>query len=324
MSLVRFSVHSALAGAALLLAGCITVNVGAGGRGPLEKSVVYGERGPQILMVDLSGVISAEPRPGALGFGGRQSMLALVREQLDRGVEDEVKALLLRIDSPGGTVTASEILYQEILDFKQETGVPVVAAVMGTAASGAYYAAMASDTIVANPTSVTGSIGVIFAGVNVAGLMDKVGVKNQTLVTGDFKDAGSPLRPMRSAEREQLQSVLEDMHARFVRVVVAGRPNLDESAVEALADGRIYSAHQAKEAGLVDDIGDLPAAVKEAESRAGLEESRVVVYHRPREWRENLYTRLPTPAPSPLAFDLKSLLGPLATPGFLYLWAPGF
>ena len=226
MSVVRFSVHSALAGAALLLAGCITVNVGAGGRGPLEKSVVYGERGPQILMVDLSGVISAEPRPGALGFGGRQSMLALVREQLDRGVEDEVKALLLRIDSPGGTVTASEILYQEILDFKQETGVPVVAAVMGTAASGAYYAAMASDTIVANPTSVTGSIGVIFAGVNVSGLMKKIGVSNQTITTGAYKDTGTPLRPMRRDERKQLQGLLDQMQVRFEEVVDTGRPEL--------------------------------------------------------------------------------------------------
>ncbi len=311
----------AASGAVLLLAGCITVNVGGPGRGELEKTVVHGESGPEILLVDVSGVISAQPNPGAFGIGSRESMIAHVREQLDRGAEEEVRALVLRIDSPGGTVTGSEILYREILDFKEETGVPVVASFMGTATSGGYYIAMAADTIVAYPTSVTGSIGVLFGGVNVSGLMQKIGVSNQTLTTGDFKDTGTPLRPMRADEKAQLQSVLDQMQARFEGVVVAGRPELDAAEVAALADGRIYSAEQALEAGLVDSLDGLPAAIEEAERRAGLERSRVVVFHRPGAYRANLFST--PPAPSPAVLDPAALLGPLREPGFLYLWWPG-
>lgn len=311
----------AASGAALLAAGCITFQVGGPGRGELEKTVVFGESGPQILMVDVSGMISAQPSPGAFGIGERESLLARVREQLDRGAEEEVRALVLRIDSPGGTVTASEVLYQEILQFKEETGVPVVAAFMGTATSGAYYIAMAADTIVAYPTSVTGSIGVIFGGVNVSGLMEKVGVSNQTLTTGAFKDTGTPLRPMRRDEREQLQGVLDQMQDRFEAVVVAGRPGLDAARVATLADGRIYTANQALEAGLVDSLDGLPGAVAEAERRCGLERSRVVVFDRPGAHRANLFSTPPGPAPAML--DPGALLGPLRQPGFLYLWWPG-
>ncbi len=314
--------NSLAACAALLLVGCITVNVGGPRRSKLEKSVVYGESGPEILMVDVTGVISAQPNPGAFGIGARESLLARVREQLDRGADDRVKALVLRIDSPGGTVTASEILYREILQFKKETGVPVVAAFMGTATSGAYYSAMAADTIVAYPTSVTGSIGVIFGGVNVSGLMEKIGVSNQTLTTGAFKDTGTPLRPMRSDERAQLQSVLDQMQDRFEAVVRAGRPELDAAEVAELADGRIYGAEQALEAGLVDSIAGLPEAIREAERRAGLESSRVVVFDRPGAWRANLFSMPPSPAPG--LPDAGALLGPLREPGFLYLWWPGY
>jgi protease-4 len=307
--------------AALLLAGCLTLNVGGPGRGELEKTVVFGEAGPELLLVDVSGMISAQPSPGAFGIGERESLLARVREQLDRGAEDEVRALVLRIDSPGGTVTASEILYEEIRQFKQETGVPVVAALMGTATSGGYYVALAADTIVAYPTTVTGSIGVIFGGVNVSGLMEKIGVSNQTLTTGAFKDTGTPLRPMRRDEREQLQGVLDQMQDRFEAVVLEGRPALDAARVAALADGRIYSASQALEAGLIDSLGGLPGAVAEAERRAGLERSRVVVFHRPGGYRANLFSMPPGPALAPL--DPGALLGPLRRPGFLYLWWPG-
>lgn len=306
---------------ALLLGGCITVNLGANGRGELEKTVVHGENGPEILLLDVSGVISAERQGGTFGIGERESLLARVREQLDRGAEEDVRALVLRIDSPGGTVTASEILYGEIARFKEETGIPVVAAFLGTAASGAYYAAMAADTLVAYPTSVIGSIGVIFSGVNVSGLMEKIGVEDQTLTTGAFKDAGSPLRPMRPEERAELQGVLDQLHRRFVDVVVAGRPNLDADRVAALADGRIWSAPQALELGLVDAVDDLPGAIAEAERRAGLTESRVVVYHRPGAYRANLYST--PPAPAPLALDPRALLGPVREPAFLYLWWPG-
>ena len=180
---------------------------------------------------------------------------------------------------------------------------------------------MAADEVIAQPTAVTGSIGVIFVGVNVSDLMQKLGVADQTLTAGDQKDAGSWLRPMQPAERAHLQAVLDDMHDRFKRVVVAGRPRLDAQRVEALADGRIYSADQALANGLVDGLGDLEQAVSVTQRRAGLTSSRVVIYHRPREFRENLYSRAPA-IPRVMRLELAPSL-PLARPGFLYLWAPG-
>jgi protease-4 len=290
--------------------------------GELAEKVVAGEKGAKILLLPVEGVISEqEQRRGPLGLGDRESLVARIREQLERAAEDdEVRAVLLRIDSPGGTVTASEILYREVQRFKEETGRPVVAEVMGVAASGAYYVAMASDTVLAHPTSIVGSIGVIFSNLSLAGLLEKLGVEDQTLTTGPFKDAGSPLRRMRPEERAWFQGVLDDLHARFVAVVDEGRPGLDHARVVALADGRIFSAPQAKELGLVDGIADVHGAIAETERRAGLSESRVVVYHRPREWSENVYSRSSVEAAA-----APTVLLPGALPaGFLYLWAGGY
>ncbi len=306
----------------LSCAGCISIHFLDGGPQPLVESVVHGTSGPKILLLDIEGMISeaAEAR-GFLTPRG-ESTVSRVREQLDRAREDSgVRALLIRINSPGGTATASDVVYRELLDFKRERGVPVVAQLMGLATSGGYYVAMASDRLFAHPTTVTGSIGVRFSGVNVSGLMEKLGIEDQTLTAGEHKDAGSPLRPMTGEERAQIQSILDDLHDRFKAVVAAGRSALDAQQIEALADGRVFSAVQAEANGLVDGIGYLQDAIAETERRAGLESSRVVTYHRPTEWRQNLYTRPPVP--------LRFRLGPglplpeLPRPGFLYLWAPG-
>jgi protease-4 len=308
---------------AALSAGCIHIELFGGAPSPLEERVILGETGPKILMLPIDGVISMEATPGS-GLLGREqeNSVSRVREALDKAREDdEIRALLLRIDSPGGTATASDVIHSEILRFKQERGVPVVAHLLGTAASGGYYVAMAADRVVAHPTTVTGSIGVIFVGVNLAGLMQKLGVEDQTLVSGPYKDAGSMLRRMRPAERAQLQSILDELHAHFRDVVVAGRPGLDAAGVARLADGRVFAAHQALEAGLVDEIGDLPRAVAVASERAGIETARVVTYHRPSEHANNLFTR--TPIPERIEIAWPAPFEWLTHPGFYYLWTPG-
>ncbi len=303
-------------------AGCVTVQLFGGAREPMIETVIFGDSGPKIALIDIDGVISEQADESELLEPSREGMVARVREQLDHARDDaSVKALLLRINSPGGSVTASDILHQELLRFKRERGVPVVAHFLGVAASGGYYVAMAADQVIAQPTTVTGSIGVIFIGLNLSGLMQKIGVTDQTLTAGDQKDAGSWLRPMKPAERANLQAVLNDMHARFKRIVVEGRPRLDAARVEALADGRIYSADQALANGLVDALGDLEQAVAVAQQRAGLTSSRVVIYHRPREYRQNLFTQAPA-FPRALRVELAPPLA-LPRPGFLYLWAPG-
>jgi protease IV len=306
----------------VVLAGCVTIETPWGKPGRLRETVVEGERGPKIALIEIEGVLHEVAKPRRFGLGEEESPVARVRAQLDKAAEDDaVKAVIIRIHSPGGTATASEIIYGEIQRFKAKKLVPVVAQLMGIATSGAYYAAMAADTIYAHPTTVTGSIGVIFMGVNVSGLMEKLGVADQTITTGPYKDVGSPLRRMTPEDRALVQGVLNDLYQRFVQVVAAGRPHLPTAQVKDLADGRIYSATQAQANGLVDGIADLPSTIDAVSRRAALAEARVVSYHRKREWRENLYT-LP-PGWGTFTLEPARLLDLLHAPTFAYLWWPG-
>jgi len=319
--------------AALLTTGCITVDLlGGGPSAELVESVVRGESGPKILLVEIDGVIDGSVEADTLFGIHEYSMVARVREVLDAARADpEVRALLLRIDSPGGTATASEQIYTEILRFREERGIPVVAQFLSTATSGGYYIAMAADTVQAHPTSITGSIGVLFSSVNVAGLMEKIGVEDQTITGGIHKDAGSPYRRLSPVERAQLQTIVDDLHLRFQEIVDRGRPDLTPEEITPLADGRIFSAPQALDNGLIDRIGTLEDAVTEIESRLRVRSSRVVSYHRPREIRRNLYTQAggqPSlgaggAALSGEVWALKQLGRILGRPGFHYLWWPG-
>ncbi len=301
---------------------CVSIELPFGQRPRLEEAVVLGSEGPKIVMLDLTGAISRAGSSGVFGLGGNESLPARLRQQLDLARRDpEVKALLLRIDSPGGTVIASEVLYGEVMRWKQATGRPVVAQMMGVAASGGYYVAMAADWVRAYPSTVTGSIGVIMVDLNLAGLMEKFGVQDETLTSGEFKDAGSPFRPMRPEEREQLRSVLLDMYDQFVTVVDRGRPDLSEARIRALADGRIYSARQARDAGLIDAIGDLQSAVDSTREIAGIDgPSRLIVYHRGGPPPENLFSAALPTTPEPA---IRSWAEALPRPGFFYLWSPG-
>jgi protease IV len=324
----------------LLLGGCISIDVfGDAADGPLAETVVRGSEGPKILLLDIDGVIGgAEAVSSFFGFE-ETSMVARVRQVLDRArADEEVRGVLLRIDSPGGTATASEQVYTEVMRFKAEREVPVVAQLMTTAASGGYYIAMAADTVQAHPTTVTGSIGVIFSSVNFVGLMEKIGVEDQTVTGGDFKDAGSPYRRLTGEEREHLQSIVDDLHTRFRDAVDLGRPNLNSEQVGELANGRVYSAQQALANGLVDRLGTLEDAVVLLESEIGAPTSRVVAYHAPRDRRRNLYTRSSGRVPiaaagfgtnaSATGVDMAALAAVglreiLGRPGFQYLWWPG-
>lgn len=312
--------------------GCVTIDVlGGGEEAELVETVVRGREGRKILLLDIDGVIG-EASPSGSFFGGPQlGTVARVVEILDRArQDDEIAAVLLRIDSPGGTATASEQVYEEIVRFKSERRIPVAAQLMGTATSGGYYVAMSADTIQAHPTTVTGSIGVLFTSLSFAGLMEKLGVEDQTLTGGEFKDAGSPFRRLSDAERLQLQAIVDDLHDRFREVVGRGRPKLSPEEIERLASGQVFSARQALEKGLVDRIGSLEEMVREVEQRLGVSRSRVVVFHRPSEIRRNLYTRSSaadglrsTLGPSDRALALQGLEPLLGRPGFQYLWAPG-
>ena len=313
-----------LAGALVLaaaLTGCV-IDFGSLTRTrPLEEKVVLGESGPKIAMIEVDGMITESPRSSPLGVT-RPSLVARTREALDLARDDDdVVALLLRVNSPGGTVSASETLYHELERWKERSGKPVMAYLQGLATSGGYYVAMSADEVVAHPTAITGSIGVIMVGINVSGLMERFGVADQTFTSGEFKDAGSPLRPMRPEERAYFDEVIGDLHVRFRDVVVFGRPGLSPEAIELLADGRIFTARQALDVGLVDHIGHLDDAVKRLEERLGIRESRVVVYHRPAEYRENVYTKAGVAPVQIVDIDLFPLALRRLEPGFYYLWS---
>jgi protease-4 len=324
----RFFTLLLLACVAGVLSGCMQVELFSSNRGPLLETRVFGERGPKILMVDIDGVIRQDANTGFLTFS--ESTVARVREQLDVARNDEdVRAILLRVDTPGGSATASDVIYTELMRFKQERGVPVIAHFMGMATSGGYYVAMAADEIVAEPTNVTGSIGVILVGVDLSGLMSKFGVADQTITGGRLKDAGSPLRSMTPEERGIFQSVIDDLHERFRTVVEAGRPKLSRERVVALSDGRIFSAPQALDHGLIDAVGSIEDTVDRIEARLGVEAAVVVSYHRRGQTRRNLYTQGPSHPPS-MRPDITALSGSaygglagMLMPGFHYLWWPG-
>jgi protease-4 len=313
--------------ALLLLSGCILyapVDLGSfGSPGELEETVVLGSAGPKLALIEVTGVISDEVNRARLAISERPSMVVEMRNALDRAAEDpDVAGVLLRINTPGGSVSASDTLHHEIEVWKAEQKRPVVAYLNGMATSGGYYVAMASDRVIAHPAAVTGSIGVVMPGLSIEGLMQKYGVVDQTLTSGPFKDAGTLLRDMTPQERTQLKSVIDDLFARFEDVVAKGRPALSREKVAALSDGRVYSARQALEAGLVDQLGYLEDAVADLEQRAGITESRVVIYHRANQTRENIHSRTPNIAVQVTDVNLLPIRRSELAPGFYYLW-PG-
>jgi len=183
--------------------------------------------------------------------------------------KDEVKSLVLEINSPGGSVGAVQELHSQLLRIRQEKGKPVVALLGDVAASGGYYLAAACDKVVAHPGTLTGSIGVIFQVGNVEGLLGKVGVKVEPIKSGRLKDIGSSVRPMTAEERALLQGLIDDAYSQFFEAVRTGR-RLDPEKLKLLADGRIFTGRQAKENGLVDELGDSHVALKLAGSLGGI------------------------------------------------------
>jgi protease-4 len=295
--------------------GCtfLKVNIGEEVQ-PLQEKVIAGQGRDKVLVLDISGVIMSGEQGMLLTERKKPGLIARVREALDRARHDRrVKAVVLRINSPGGGVTASDILYHELKKFKQETGVTIVAHIMDIGASGAYYAALAADVITAQPTSVTGSIGVIMYRVDATGLMQKVGLQAVEIASAEKKGIGSPFRPVTDDERKIFQGFVDSLYTRFTGLVAEER-RLTPEDVKKIADGRIYTSKEAQANGLIDQIGYLEDAVELAKKRAHLPEARVVTYFRPGDYRANIYS-----------MNLINVdLGDLADPGtkFLYLWWP--
>jgi protease-4 len=291
---------------------------------PLKEFTLEGVGKDKILLIPVTGLISDMPKKGVLRTS--PSLVEQIVLQLNKAEKDkQIKAVLLKINSPGGTITASDLLYHEIMSFKEKTGAKIIISMMDIAASGAYYMSLPADKIMAHPTSVTGSVGVIFLQPRVTGLMDKLGLGVDVKKFGKNKDMGSPFRESSEEEQKLLQKAVNDFGERFIRLVQKHR-KLDQRALTEIASARIFLADDALKLGLVDNIGYLSDAVKESKKLANVsDDARVIVYRRT-EFPEDNYYNVAGVASEDVAISAINidLLEPFSLKtGFYYLW-PGF
>jgi protease IV len=263
----------------------------------LEEVVLENNRSPhKIAVVDISGIITGQ------SIDRGRSLVEHISDQLTIAARDpRVKSVLVRINSPGGEVLASDEIYHAILDFRQQAQKPVVAYLGSLAASGGYYVAAPCTLIVANELSITGSIGVIMNAYNYRGLMNKVGLRPQTFKSGQFKDMLSGARDLDQLtpeeeqqlveERQMVQQIIDETHETFKNAVKTGRDQPGRLAIQQArplamdwanyADGRIFSGRQAYELGYVDHLGNFESAVALSQQLAGIEDANLVQYQQP-------------------------------------------
>ncbi len=285
---------------------------------PLGKSCA---NSPRIALLDVDGLLLNQDFTGPMSMG--ENPVALFREKLDAIAEDPlVRAVVLRINTPGGSVTATDILWHDLRTFKSRTRLPIVACLMDVAAGGGYYLATAADQILAHPTSVTGGIGVILNLYNLQDLMGQFNIRPQEIKSGRLIDMGSVTRNLPEEAKRLLEGMAQEYHERFRQIVLEARPNIDRER-EAVFDGRVFTAKTALEMGLVDRLGYIDDALALARQLGQCPDAGVALYRRANDPARSPYAMTPnTP--------LQATLLPLSIPGmdrtklptFLYLWQP--
>lgn len=309
----------------ILITGCATprINLFNAVPDPLKEFTLEGVGSDKVLLISVTGLISDSPKKDLISTS--PSVVEEVVTQINKAKRDkQIKAVLFKINSAGGTITASDLLYHEISAYKEKTGVKIVVSMMDVAASGAYYISLPADIIMAHPTTITGSVGVISLQPKVAGLMNKLGLGVDIKKFGRHKDMGSPFRESSEEEQKLMQKAVNDFGERFIGLVKKHR-KLSPQALTEVSTARVFLADEALGLGLVDKIGYISDALQEAKKIAGIsEDARVVVYRRMEFPEDNYYNiagaelgKLNIPLVNlelPEAFSLKA--------GFYYLW-PG-
>jgi len=284
----------------------------------MGAAFVVGQRG-----IFTEEVIQAGPRTAKIAVIALEGIIENVKaqeiyRQLKTAREDSrVKGLVIRINSPGGTISGSDQIYSEIRKYRAKTDKPVVAFMQGVAASGGYYASVACDQIVAEPTAITGSVGVMVGYFVLQQLLEeKLGILPVISKSGQKKDWPSAFEPPTEEQRQYIQDkLIHPAYERFVQVVAEGRPSLTLADVRRLADGSIYGCQEALDEKLIDKIGYLDDAIEQTKSLAGVKEAQVVEYRKPFSLSELLVSR----SRNLIKID-KSTLYELCTPDVLYLW----
>ena len=271
-----------------------------------EEVMQEGPRTTKIAVINIQGVIDDEKTQD-------------IHSQLKSATKDSrIKALIIRVNSPGGRVSSSDEIYNEIREYRKKTDKPVVAFMQGIAASGGYYTSVACDKIIAEPTAITGSVGVIMGYFVLQQLLEeKLGILPVVIKSGLKKDWPSPFQPPTEEQQQYLKDKLvKPAYERFVEIVAKGRPSLTIDDVRRLADGSIYGSQEALNEKLIDSIGYFDDAVKEAKSLAGIEEAQVVEYRRQFSFADIL-----GPRGKSILKITKTTLYEFSTPEVLYLWS---
>jgi len=281
----------------------------------LQFVPLFVEAGPAVAVVRVEGVIGSTDGDLFSGPGVRSDEVVKRLDELKE--HRDVRAVVVRINSPGGGVVASDEIRAAVLRVRA-SGKPVVASMGELAASGGYYIAAATDRILANPQTTTGSIGVLAVIPVVEGLLDRIGIEVEVVKSGPLKGSGSGFAPLGDAERAILQDLIDGAYEQFVAVVAEGR-KLDEPRVRELADGRVYSGQQALQLGLVDEMGNLPEAIDRAAELAGLGEKPRIIEDRRRSLPETLFSARALGAPSPAGVAAGLAVDRTAPLQYLYL-----
>ncbi|MFC1988984.1 signal peptide peptidase SppA [Chloroflexota bacterium] len=253
----------------------------------------------KVAVIRLSGIIADSSQQGLLATGGISPKQ--VRDYLRKAEGDSgIKAVVLRIDSPGGSAAASQEIASEVRRFREVTGKPVVISMGDVVASGGYYISAYADRLVANPSTLTGSIGVISQFIYVEGLLENLGLELETIKTGKHKDMG--IWPLTEEQRKIMQDITDDLYEQFVAAVAEGR-DLSIAEVKLLATGQLYTGVQALGLGLVDELGGLETAIELASSLAGITTPEIEEYSPPASFIESLLGRLALPSLMQLSED---------------------
>jgi protease-4 len=326
---MRFTLLSCTIGCLFTLAGCGTPSLlitPVANTSELRETVVQpgsGWAGDKVAIIEVEGIISNSRSGGLLGDG--ENRLSLFTQQLAQAAADRrVKAVVLRINTPGGTVTASDTIYQLVRRFRQRTGKPVVASVQEIGASGGYYVALSADEIIVQPTSVVGSIGVIFNTFEFSGSLSKLGIRTDAITSGRYKDMGSPFKPLPPDERAIMQGMVDEYFALFTSLVRENRPKMSDEHFKLATDGRVLSGKQAVAIGLADTTGLLPDALNRARQLGNAKHARAIMYKRPHGYSGSIYASSPAgqPAAEGTTLRLPEAMEPLPG-GFYYLWEAG-
>jgi len=294
----------------------------------VERTLANANHGPdKILVLNIDGMMTNVPEKRLLSE--TLGMVDRFDKMLSQSEKDpNIKAVLIRVNTPGGSITTADMMHVRLMDYRKKTKRKIVTLMDDVAASGGYYVAAACDRIVAHPTTLTGSIGVIMPLISFKGALDKLGVKPQPIKSRPLKDLGAFYREMTESERQVLQGIVDELYLRFVSVVQDGADRrgvrrLTRKKILALSDGRVFTGEQASENGLVDEIGYFRDAVAATLKIAGLKKARVVQY-RPRS--KGLIELLQSQAATPQSRDITLRIEGLGLPSSstpMYLWCPG-